>query len=102
MPKTLRYTKEKLKEEKEKLQDLEYLSKYLSHNEDPDLKNKKTSQEKIIEDLEKELPQRFEGFFVKGKSSGKHRKRKITKKRKHKKSKTKKRKTKNKRNTKKR
>ncbi len=42
------------------------------------------------------------GFHVKTESSGKHRKRKITKKRKHKKRKTKKRKPKNKRKTKKR
>jgi len=42
------------------------------------------------------------GFNVKTESSGKHRKRKITKKRKHKKRKTKKRKPKNKRKTKKR
>lgn len=125
---SLRETQEKLKEQKEKLQDKLFLE------------GKKTNKKQVIKDLESKikdleskLPTRikgFNGFVINNKHSAtiieepnstfkpqpslltlqlndisgraKNRKRKITKKRKHKKRKTKKRKPKNKRKTKKR
>ena len=94
-----------LREEKEKLQDLEYKYRYRynpTNQNNNSLKQEIYNQSQIIKDLEKKLPKtRIIGFDVKTKSKGKHRKRKITKKRKHKKRKTKKRKSKNKRKTKK-
>ena len=125
---SLRETQEKLKEQKEKLQDKLFLE------------GKKTNKKQVIKDLESKikdleskLPTRTKGFKGFGNNQqtlatiieepkstlepqhslltfelnnksarAKNRKRKITKKRKHKKSKTKKRKPKNKRKTKKR
>ncbi len=103
MSETLIKTEKELKEQRGMLKDLQYRSRYnFFHENKLDLEDKETNQKKVIKDLEEKLPKRIEGFHVKTKSSGKHRKRKITKKRKHKKSKTKKRKIKNKRKTKKR
>ena len=64
-----------------------------------DIKDKINTKEKLQAKINNRT---IRGFHVKTESSGKHRKRKITKKKKHKKRKTKKRKPKNKRKTKKR